>query len=242
MQVNINDDEMDENIYRIVPIERLYQLFIDGTNTLVNPSLWEDTYENLTLRSRRIVGGVEVHSDAHKRIYGQCWTTQKASDAMWRIYSLDRKSVRIRTTPRRLFDSLNLQQNNRSQTYQCIGKVKYVSDARLMASLKSMFTEDGNLTFSNAFKSLLIKRWAFKHESEVRLLHLEAGETVPADPIYSYGVDAHELIDQIMIDPRVSYEDYKVVKREIIEATKFTGQIKRSLLYKLPEPLVISIP
>ncbi len=242
MEINITEREMDTYIYRIVPIERLYSLFIDGANTLVNPCLWEDTYENLTLQSRRIVGGKEIHSYAHKRIFGQCWTTHKSSDAMWRIYSKDNRSVRIRTTPRRLFDSLNIKQTNRSHTYQCIGKVKYVSDARLMASLKSMFTNEGNLTFGNVFKSLLIKRWAFKHESEVRLLHFEAGESVPTEQIYSYEVDAHELIDEIMIDPRVSYDDFADVKRAIIEATKFSGLIRRSLLYKLPEPIVIEIP
>lgn len=39
--------------------------------------------------------------------YGQCWTLKSTSDAMWRIYSPKKDAVRVRTTIRKLAESLS---------------------------------------------------------------------------------------------------------------------------------------
>jgi hypothetical protein len=43
-----------------------------------------------------------------------------------------------------------------------------------------------------------------------------------------------------MIDPRKTYEEYKRLKDEIIKVTGFKGTIKRSLLYRAPEQLLLN--
>ena len=92
--INILDSERDKYIYRIMPLSRLYELFENTENVLVKPSLWEDPFENFILKSRvRFKNGKTYGFNHQNGFYGQCWTRSKASDAMWRIYSSDKRSV-----------------------------------------------------------------------------------------------------------------------------------------------------
>ena len=125
--INIPDKDIDTYIYRIIPLERLYQLFESKNNALVSPRSWEDPFENLLLKSRVKIND-KFFSFAQDRdlVYGQCWSQHTASDAMWRIYSPKSNSVRIRTTIKRLYMSL-YQNLHPSLSYEkCyIGKVEY---------------------------------------------------------------------------------------------------------------------
>jgi len=44
-----------------------------------------------------------------------------------------------------------------------------------------------------------------------------------------------------MIDPRVSYEKFKLIEQDIRQRTAYQGEIKRSLLYRLPESLTFDV-
>jgi len=223
-----------------MPYERFFQLFESRKNTLVKPKLWEDTFENLALKSKlKFSDGTEVYLDAHERLYGQCWTTSKASDAMWRIYSPNKNGIRIRTTIGKLLSSLDLANVNSVMAESCIGKVEYKSETAIMSHARKSFSQDGRMTFGNLFQSLLIKRKAFEHEKEIRLIYLDWGYRFPSENIYSYEVDPHELITQIMIDPRITYDEFKKLRNDIKQRTGYTGKIKRSLLYRLPETITI---
>jgi hypothetical protein len=104
--LNLKENEPDKHIYRIISLERLLELFATERNTLVKPEKWEDTFENFILKSKvRLLSGEVIKYNIHNRIYGQCWTSQTASDAMWRIYSPNKDGVRIRTTIRKLLKS-----------------------------------------------------------------------------------------------------------------------------------------
>jgi hypothetical protein len=83
-------------------------------------------------------------------------------------------------------------------------------------------------------QTLLVKRPAFRHEREVRLLYIPYDKNQVAKNLFSYCVDPYTLIDQIMIDPRVSKENWVELKQKIRNRTKFQGEIKRSLLYAPP--------
>ena len=53
--------------------------------------------------------------------------------------------------------------------------------------------------------------------------------------IFKYLVDPHLLISQLMIDPRVPYNNFKIMEQKIRKETGYVGEIKRSLLYRIPE-------
>ena len=90
--------------------------------------------------------------------------------------------------------------------------------------------------------TLLVKRPAFRHEREVRLIFTPAHEKDKASSdLFSYPIDPNELINQIMIDPRKTKQDANALKREIKSKTGFAGQIKRSLLYAPPPTWTIPL-
>jgi len=241
MLININEFELDKPIYRIISLERLLEIFVTETNTLVKPALWEDVFENFILKSPvRLRSGETAEYNFYNRMYGQCWTLHKASDAMWRIYSSDKNGLRVRTTIRKLSESLAGAQSSLPEVRCCVGKVEYLSDKALMNIANTTF-DDSGIGVEEIFRSLLVKRRAFIHEKEVRLLYQELDDDAFSNNLYRYAVDPHFFIDQIMIDPRKSYKEFKTLEKIIRKTTGFKGEIKRSLLYTLPKGITLDV-
>ncbi len=240
MNTNIAEDGLDKFVYRIVSFDRLLQLFTTNTNVLINPKKWEDPFENFILKSPiKLLNGEIVKYSLHQCVYGQCWTQDKASDAMWRIYSPQKDGFRIRTTARKLLTSVLDATPSHSRTSAYLGKVSYLSEKELIKYANGIFDDDG-ISGDNVFKSLLVKRKAFKHENEVRLL-VDLWDEREGDDFYKYQIDPHSLISQIMVDPRKSDADFESVKLIIERCTGFTGEIKKSRLYSPPDNIVLNV-
>ena len=126
-------------------------------------------------------------------------------------------------------------------TQECIGKVEYIPETEIIKRAKNAFNNDGQMTFGSLFRSLLVKHRAFEHEKEIRLIHLDWGYDLPENDIYQYEIEPHNLITQVMIDPRVSYDEFKSIKNDIQQKTGYQGDIKRSLLYRLPETVTVEV-
>jgi Protein of unknown function (DUF2971) len=236
--INFSNRDLNKFIYRIISIDRLNELFVNNENVLVKPSLWEDPFENFILKSKvRLVSGETASFDFKNDFYGQCWSFHKASDAMWRIYSYDKYSVRIRTTVKKLLTSLEKSLGEWAHTQSFIGRVNYLPNKMLIHFANTVF-KGINIPSADLFaKTLLVKRPAFKHENEIRLLYFEKNNGI-TEKLYRYPINSHEFIDQIMIDPRLSESEANTVKNNIISSTGFKGSIKRSLLYATPKNMV----
>jgi len=227
-------------IYRIVSVERLFELFENRQNVLVKPKKWDDPFENFILRARmKLQTGQFAQFSFHDQFYGQCWTLQTASDAMWRIYSPDRSAVRIRSTIRTVAESLSLTLGDRAQIQAFIGKVRYLPSKRLSAFASSWFPGTQRLRSRVSAETLLVKRPAFKHEREVRLLYFQHNTADTVGDLCWYNVNPHAFIDQIMIDPRMPEPDVNTLKKRIQDRTGFRGPILRSLLYAAPPALIV---
>ena len=122
-----------------------------------------------------------------------------------------------------------------------IGKVDYVSEAKLKAFARTIF-KDG-ITPAAIARSLLVKRKAYEHEWEVRLIYIERETTNHPNGVYQYDIDPQALFDQAMIDPRVPYGEYVRFKKEVMKRTGLLDKrIMRSLLYRQPEGFIVEIP
>lgn len=224
--LNLSHPERESYVYRIVSLERLYELFEARKNVLVAPHKWDDPFENFILKSQRL---------RRQGWFGQCWTRQRASDAMWRIYSSDTQSVRVRSTPKRLMEGLHV---GAPDVTAYIGRVRYLPRRPLMM-FAARCLKPGHLSVpSHAARTLLVKRPAFRHEAEVRLLVRSDGEH--GDGLFRYNVDPHWLFDQLMLDPRLSLDEVERTKNQIREKTGWRGKILRSLLYAPPDLLTLS--
>jgi hypothetical protein len=100
--LDVPSSKRDGYIYRIVKTNRLFEFLKTGENVLVKPELRDDPFENFILKSHFIRDGEPVVIGPRDHFYGQRWTLQQASDAMWRIYSPRSNAVRIRTHVRKL--------------------------------------------------------------------------------------------------------------------------------------------
>lgn len=236
--IDLTKKQQSAHIYRIIKTKRLFELLETNEGVLVHPSCWDDPYENSILRSKVRDKNGQVRSYTyHENMYGQCWTLNRNSDAMWRIYSPDTRGVRIRTTVQKLLASLYHSGVSRPDMFCVAGKVRYLGGGALSRFANGIY-KDGTLEKDDLFRTLLVKRRAFRHEHEVRLLYFDdQGE---ADGrLLRYKLNAHDLVDQIMIDPRMSYFEFKKLKQEIISRTKFRGDVRRSLLYSPPEETIL---
>ncbi|MES9858701.1 MAG: DUF2971 domain-containing protein [Sedimenticola sp.] len=157
---------------------------------------------------------------------------------MWRIYSPNCDGIRIRTTTNKLLESLYFGGSNKPSWSCVIGNVRYLPEKKLRNFANSIYI-NGGLTKESIFQSLLVKRLAFKHENEVRLLYFDLKEKVKGD-LFPYTIDPHSLISQIMIDPRLTYKEYERLRKEIVQRTGYSGLIKRSLLYAAPEEIILN--
>jgi hypothetical protein len=124
--INLHDADLDKAIYRIMKMEHLVDMFSSKQLVIPRVNSWikDDPYENFFLQSDFRYGDLKVSGKEQSEfIYGQCWSCFKDSDALWRIYSPQKQHVRVKTTIRKLFNAIYLDDINMSTSY--VGLVKY---------------------------------------------------------------------------------------------------------------------
>lgn len=237
----VGDIGPNARVYRIFPQTRFFSLFEEGKNALTRPEKWDDPFENVFLQSPVVLPNGDTGAFGfHRDVYGQCWTLETASDAMWQIYSKNEDGIRVRTTVGKLIHSMRAAHGTMADASCFIGRVTYQTDNQIRQFGTSMFTK-----YSGAeaiVQSLLVKRKAYKHENEVRLIYISPDRTREVDFVYKYGIDPLVLFDQAMVDGRVDYADFVALKERI---ARWTGlpkhRIKRSLLYSPPNGFVVHL-
>lgn len=237
--LNLSEDDFKKPIYRVMPVFRLMELFKRKNNTLVKPRLWDDPFENFILQGHgKFSDGKIVSFGMRDLVYGQCWTMNKDSDAMWRIYSPDKNGVKIRTTINKLFNSIYSRSRVNERDVNCfIGKVKYLIPRKINDFLDQVNIIDS--TGKGIAETLLIKRQAFSHEKEVRLIYI-ADEHKAQHVIFQYEIDPFDLIREIVFDPRMNEYLFEIYKNSF-RNEGFQGKIFQSDLYKGPENIMINI-
>ena len=242
MLLNLKKSDLARPIYRIVSLERLVELFTAQENVLVNPSKWEDTFENFILKAKvKSKTGEIFDGDLRDSVFGQCWTLHNASDAMWRIYSPNKDGLRIKSTIGELLQGIYQVHQPDAKQKCAIGLVEYKTLKKLFWHANNTYEFDTSIFVENVFRSLLLKRLPFVHEKEVRLLFQSWFPDLLQDGIYRYKIDPHSFVKEVMIDPRRSYDEFKTLKHIIQRSTNFKGSIKRSQLYKLPKDRILEV-
>ncbi len=216
---------------------------------MVKPASWEDPFENFLLQAKAKIGAEVARLEGlREKLYGQSWMACAESDAMWRIYSkvptkgsrdlTDEVGVKVRTKVGKLFPALFNSSNNAPELCFWAGRVNYltqeglnalVADNDLMESWVTDATGKGHV------QSLLIKRDAFDHEREVRLIYdANNGYDYEANPLYFFGIDPNGVFEEIILDPRLSEQHSNEIGAAIRDAG-YTGPVSQSSLYLPPQ-------
>lgn len=240
--INFHENEMNQPIYRYIKFDYLFELLKSKKNTFVKPFKWNDPYEifisNLLINN----GNNSKYSITliffKDTYYAQCWTMKQECDLMWKVY-VPENGVKLKTTIRKLYNSItgqSLAEINEitgkiAEVY--IGKVKYIQRNKLLDSgfldLEKLVSE-WPINKHEMAKTLFVKRKEFQSEDEVRIVintNLVAKHKDLDDNIaFAFG----DMIDEIVIDPRIDKKHYLCYKK-IIEDYGFQGKIKHSDLY-----------
>lgn len=227
MVKNVTNEEYEEfykkEIYQILPVKYLVKILMKGMIRFMNVAkYWQDPYELFMLKCDISVEGhsyKERMSQMSTKYYGQCWSITRDSDAMWRIYSYNRDSVRIKTTVDKMLDTLH-QTGGMIAVVPYSGKVQYLTKEEIAKWLKTNLNEGSGQLYFAFDNSLFIKRKEFAHENEMRFVlyfdELTASEFNSEeykcnnvhDDFIDLEVDPYKFIDEIAFDPRLNAEDF----------------------------------
>jgi len=239
--INLSPGEIKSPFYRYTDFGHLVELFQKKEMTFVRPEKWDDPFENYIIDPDvRFADGSFIRLVYRQVIHGSCWTKKTVSDAMWRIYSPDKISVRIKSTPEKIGIALKNALTKYEYSSWYIGKVQYFSQKNV--ELKALDFANKFLKSSydkTAAEALLIKRSSFSHEKEVRVLVVDRNNK-SKNGILKIKVDPHQLIDSILIDSRASEEWFDVYSHYLKNVIGFKGHISKSTLYKPIERIQIN--
>ena len=245
---NVISLDLDAQIYKYIPFKYL-KLMIQNSNLYFGKvSSWEDVYENWFLKEQMVLPLGEIGSakELIPGVFGQSWTLQEESDAMWRIYSkldrtlhdyLDDTAVRIKTTARKLYNVIYANDEDFNTSY--IGAVKYLSQNDFL-KMQDSLSPMNPLDLSEVFvKSYFFKRAPFEHEKEVRpiLIYSPKHENFGKDGV-SFDIDFDNLIDEMVTDPRLTPDEYRTVRGQLIGLGAKSDKVRNSELYNIPPHII----
>lgn len=243
--ISLSESDFDSPIYRIYPLEKFEAMLASNQDALVNPTKWEDPFENFFLERTEVLDSVSGVPIPLKNLaqdwYGQCWSFNQDTDAMWRIYSPDSQAkvgVKVATTPRRLFQNLKLVGSAAPYLQFFIGKISYLMEQQITKLMQGLTFSDVALGGQgDKFAHLLcIKREAFQHENEVRLIFQDienSGSKRGANGVFKYRLDPNVLFDEVVLDPRLKDADVATIVSKL-KAANCKLQIAQSPLYQAP--------
>ena len=151
---------MEEFLYRYVSFEAFVGMVQDKALTFVLPEIWDDPKEGAPFR--QLISNLENGYERvmlyaiYNKTYAQCWTKLSESDAMWRIYSFNNRAIQIKV----LEEKIKLLPSIRVVPVEYTDQIDF--------EVKNLVNSENIL---DAFlRSLAIKRCAFEHEKEVRII------------------------------------------------------------------------
>ena len=237
--IRISQRERSSPVYRFTTIERLLNVAVQRTNTLVSPRKWEDPFENALAKHIRLLrpDGSASPYPLRNRAYGQCWTLTKETDAAWRMYVPSGKGVRIRSTIRKLYTSLEKRCPVPYASMACfIGRVEYKSGEEITALFNDKEWVNRNFRGQGTHghvDTLLLKRKEFEPEAEIRLLYLDPHNKNHGD-LFTYLTEPYSVIEEVTFDPRMERNVMRDVQ-SILRSYGFAEEINKSGLYKAPD-------
>ena len=183
------------------------------------------------------------HGNVLRRLYIQCWSLTEESDPLWRAYSYfgldpssnrnrfpDDEGVQLRSTPRKLLTALMEASGEHDECF--VGAVEYLPQDEVKQRIANEVGRAGRDAFGSArdrVQQALLKRRAFDHEREVRLM-LVRGAQEAAESI-DVAIDPNRIFDEISLEPRlVTFE--RLEREADIRARGYSGPVRVSELYQ----------
>jgi DUF2971 family protein len=218
----------DTKLYRYISFRRFMDFVETKQISLSRIINWQDTWEipSAKLPIQADDGSIRFSLwNIGESMFGQCWSLHEESDAMWRIYSQHNEGVVIQASVKK-FDLLE------DIKFGALASVIYYDD--LKTALDRIEGSPSHRNFE-PFTQAFLKRRAFEHEKEVRLVTMDDERCLvkkPSEGVSRIDVDLDplEFIEGITIDPRAD-DRHVAVLQKYCERTGFKIKPIRSTLY-----------
>jgi hypothetical protein len=187
----------DAKLYRYINLSQFLDFVENQRVHLTRIKDWEDPWEapGSSLPVENDDGKLTYPSwNLSEDLYGQSWTLNPESDALWRIYSPQGEGLLIQTSAEKFSLLTDIK-------FGQLAPVMYFED--LIHALNTLTKTSG---YDTLFSEALLKRKAFEHEQEVRLITINDERCLPrrfkrCSRIY-VGLDPFVFIEGITVDPR----------------------------------------
>ena len=224
-------ESFDLVMYKYIRLDYVLNMLETKKLRFDNIKKWEDVYENFVDKEEIILLNSEREEMHSRAYYGQSWTVQEESDAMWRIYSPDQQSVRVMTVYPLLFHVLvePINKNRDNPLWPTIDYVFYADENEINEWLLSNTPMNIWAFIELQNEGIFIKRREFEYEKEVRIIL--SSDNKEKKGYVELDFDPNRVFREIVIDPRVNEEEF-VRQRDCLIERGFDGsKIRKSTLY-----------
>jgi hypothetical protein len=131
--------------------------------------------------------------------------------------------------------SINGARSSGNEDKCCISAVRYLNENDLQAHVGTAIHTHREKAFSGISghaDGLTLKREPFRHESEVRLLYIDADRRFAGKDGIEVPIDANAVIEEIMLAPRTIVGGGEPKRKEWLEANGFKNTIITSSLIR----------
>lgn len=224
-------ESYDLVMYKYIPLKYVLNMFDNKVIRFDNIRKWEDVYENFVDKENIQLQNSTRSDIPRSQYFGQSWTVQEESDAMWRIYSPTRQSVRVKTVYPLIFGGCSSwnSKNKDNPMWTTIDYVSYADEGEINKWLVSNSPMNYWAFYEMQTEGLFIKRLEFDHEKEVRVI-LRNDKIENLDYI-EIDFDPYKVFREIVIDPRVSEDEYRQQRDCLVERGYDITKIRKSTLY-----------
>jgi hypothetical protein len=205
----------DGPVYRIFPLWYFEEALRLRQLVLVIPQRWEDPFEILASRimmiDRRTTPWRQKSLESFLLpMYAQCWSRTEESDTLLRAYSRVSKDphfgrntepryegVRVRSSPRKLIEAAGSWAASLGGVSCYLGAVRYGTRDQIMQYAANLIDRHGPAAVGRGLLRadlLLLKRAAFAHEAEVRLIIVDE-RGISADGLIRIPIEKRLLRD-----------------------------------------------
>lgn len=218
-------------MYKYIRLDYVLNMLETKKLRFDNIKKWEDVYENFVDKEEIILLNSE-REEMHSRVYyGQSWTVQEESDAMWRIYSHVGQVARVMTVYPLLFHVLGeyIDKNKDNPLWPTIDYVFYADENEINEWLLSNTPMNIWAFIELQNEGIFIKRSEFEHEKEVRVILISDNKEEKG--YVELDFDPNQLFREIVIDPRANEEEFMRQRDHLIERGFDGSKIRKSTLY-----------
>ena len=191
----------DIKLYRYMTLSKFIAMVENGEMCLTLIKEWEDVWEYPNMQYN------DVNSNNERAdLFGQSWSLEGISDALWEIYSKDREGILIQTTIEK-FKLLN------GFKFGILSPVFYYDNMEeAKRAVEAVEPKE------KVFAPGLLKRKAYKHEKEVRLLTLNYENPQRDVKHIKFSLDLIDFIENIIIDSKASNWYVDTIKKYCCKA------------------------